>query len=99
MNMELNVRNTLSSEFVLFQNVPNPFSDITEIQFSLPGAGDVTFTVYDLSGREILRQTTTYNAGNNTIALRADQLNATSVMYYTLETAYGTASRKMIQIR
>ena len=99
MNMELNVRNTLSSEFVLFQNVPNPFSDITEIQFSLPGAGDVTFTVYDLSGREILRKTTTYNAGNNTIALRADQLNATSVMYYTLETAYGTASRKMIQIR
>jgi hypothetical protein len=99
MEMKLNVRNTLDSEFVLYQNVPNPFSDNTEIQFSLPGASDVTFTVFDLSGREVLRQTNTYNAGNNTIALRADQLNATSVMYYTLETAYGTASRKMIQIR
>ena len=99
MDMKLNVRNTLNSEFVLYQNVPNPFSDNTEIQFSLPGAGDVTLAVFDLSGREIYRQTNTYSAGNNTIALRADQLNATSVMYYTLETAYGTASRKMIQIR
>ncbi|MDA8693270.1 cohesin domain-containing protein, partial [Saprospiraceae bacterium] len=99
MDMELSVRNAIDSEFVLYQNVPNPFSDNTEIQFSLPGAGDVTFTVFDLNGREVLRQTNTYNAGNNTISLSADQLNATSVMYYTLETAYGTASRKMIQIR
>ncbi len=99
LNVDLNIRGIESTEFVLYQNVPNPFSNNTEIQFSLPEGGDVTFSVYDLNGREILRETNTYTKGSNTITLNGDKLQSTSVMYYTLESAYGTASKKMIQIR
>jgi hypothetical protein len=99
LDVELGLRGSDNTEFVVFQNVPNPFSDNTEIQFTLPSEGAVTLSVFDLNGREILRQTNNYAKGNNTITLDSDQLQATSVMYYTLDSAYGTASKKMIQIR
>ena len=99
LNIDLNVRGIENTDFVVYQNVPNPFSNNTEIQFSLPGESDVTFSVFDLNGREILRQTNVYTKGINSISLNSEQLQSTSVMYYTLESAYGTASKKMIQIR
>ncbi len=99
MNVGLNVRGHVSSDFVLYQNVPNPFSNETQITFSLPGNSDVTFTVYDLSGREIVRRTKDYTGGTHSIVLSKDELDATSVMYYKIESSYGTASKKMIQIR
>ncbi len=37
----------------LEQNYPNPFSDFTNIRFTLNGASQVTLKVYDLLGKEI----------------------------------------------
>ncbi len=36
---------------VLYQNVPNPFSGMTTIGFTLPEAAMVSITVYDISGK------------------------------------------------
>ncbi len=35
----------------LFQNYPNPFNDVTRIQYRLDQTSDVTFEVFDISGR------------------------------------------------
>lgn len=43
----------LNSEFVLSQNYPNPFSKVTTIDCYLPKAGNVTLSVFDMSGKEI----------------------------------------------
>jgi len=99
LDIDLTFRGIEAQEFVLYQNVPNPFSNVTEIQFSIPGDSDVTFSVFDMNGREVMRQNNSYTAGNHKITLTKEQLNSTSVMYYQLESAYGTASKKMIQIR
>jgi hypothetical protein len=42
--------------FSLDQNYPNPFNPSTTIQYSLPKQSNMSFTIYDLSGRTILTQ-------------------------------------------
>ncbi len=99
MNLHLNYANADISDFILYQNIPNPFAGNTEIRFSLPASSDVTFTVYNVNGSEILRRTSRYEGGNNSILLSSEELTSSGLLYYKLETAYGTASKKMIQIR
>lgn len=99
LDMRLNVRGEKSSEFVLYQNTPNPFTEATDIRFSLPDESDITFRVYDLNGKEILRETAHYTKGTHTITLNRDELNVTGVMYYTVESVFGVETRKMIQIK
>lgn len=45
---------------------PNPASDVTNVQFELPRAGQVTLTVFDLMGRPISQLRRQYNAGQQT---------------------------------
>jgi len=99
MDMNIKFRGQELGEFVLYQNVPNPFLETTDIRFKLPFNSNVVFTVYDMTGRELLKNKANLDAGLHTIQLTRDQLNSTGVMYYKIETDYGTDSRKMIQIR
>lgn len=53
------VTNNIPTEFVLYQNFPNPFNPITKIKYDIPpskGAGGmiVKLIVYDLLGREVV---------------------------------------------
>jgi len=45
----------LPSAYALHQNYPNPFNPGTTLRFDLPEASDITITVYDLLGREVVR--------------------------------------------
>ena len=39
------------SELRLLQNIPNPFSDRTNIRYHIPGDGQVNLWIYDVAGR------------------------------------------------
>ncbi|UCD38625.1 MAG: DUF3459 domain-containing protein, partial [Fidelibacterota bacterium] len=43
------------SIFSLSQNYPNPFNPSTNVDFTLPAAGQVILTVYDILGREVVQ--------------------------------------------
>lgn len=45
--------NELPKDFSLMQNYPNPFNPKTNINFSIPEAGNVRLVVFDITGKEI----------------------------------------------
>jgi len=99
MDLELEFRGEERESFVLYQNTPNPFLETTDVSFKLPKASNVQFTVFDVTGRILMQERDYLDAGIHTITLYRDQLRSMGVMYYKVETDYGSDSRKMIQIR
>jgi len=90
---------TAKEEFVLYQNSPNPFTDKTEIKFSLAGPSDVHYSIYDSNGKVIAENDATFKAGRHVIILDSYNLNASGVMYLRMETEFGTATQKIILIK
>ena len=90
--------NTVSNGFELFQNTPNPFKAETTIGFNMPAAGAVTLTIYDVSGRTLRLIEMDAVKGANSVNVNRDGINATGVLYYQLETATETATKKMILV-
>lgn len=46
-------RNQIPEKFEMYQNYPNPFNPETTIEFSIPDAGKVDLTVYDITGQKV----------------------------------------------
>jgi hypothetical protein len=87
--------------FTLSQNVPNPFNSSTVINFSLPEAGHVTLSVYDILGREVTRLLdASFPPGIHAVPWDARDSNgrelASGVYFYRLTTPTGQISRKMV---
>ncbi|MBK6931819.1 MAG: T9SS type A sorting domain-containing protein [Saprospirales bacterium] len=85
--------------FELYQNTPNPFINKTQIGFYLPEAAEATLTVFDESGRMIFTQTGDFGKGYNAVTIDRAMLSTTGVLYYKLETASNSATKKMIQTK
>jgi hypothetical protein len=83
--------------FELYQNQPNPFVNKTFIGFHLPEATSATLRIFDETGRMVFTQNGDFAKGYNTISVDRALLNTTGVLYYTLETATDSATKKMIQ--
>ncbi|MEM9548589.1 MAG: T9SS type A sorting domain-containing protein [Bacteroidota bacterium] len=85
--------------FAVYQNRPNPFMESTNISFFLPEAMDVELTITDVTGRLLMKNTSTYAAGKQTIEVKNSDLGATGVLYYTIKAGEYTATKKMISVR
>ncbi len=49
----VDVRPPFSKHFILFQNAPNPFDELTKIRFELEMASDVELCLYNILGEEV----------------------------------------------
>jgi hypothetical protein len=85
--------------FELYQNTPNPYINTTMIGFHLPEATEATLTIFDESGRMIFTQTGDFGKGYNAITLDRNMVNSIGMLYYKLETATDSATKKMIQTK
>lgn len=89
----------IPESFTLEQNYPNPFNPTTTIRYRLPRESEVTLTIYDLTGREVIELVNEAQfAGEYSVALDASNL-ASGVYLYRLKTAVFTASRKMMLVK
>lgn len=67
---------------MLNQNAPNPFFGTTNISFELPASGDVTVTVYDLTGRQVAEVANGhYAAGSHSIMFDGSSLASGTYVY------------------
>ncbi len=81
----------------LNQNAPNPFSDLTVIEFSLDQSVEVDFNIYNLLGKVVHVKTLNANTGTNRIELNASTLNLSPGIYlYSLTIEGQSVTRKMV---
>ncbi len=89
---------SLDASFTLYQNRPNPFKETTAIGFRLPETAATTLTVYDVTGKVLKVVTGEFQKGYNEVTMKKNDLNATGVLYYQLDSDTYTATRKMVII-
>ena len=72
-------------DFTLFQPFPNPFNHETNLSFNLPLPGEVSLTVYNILGQEVLSENRNYAyAGKQSISLAGEKLGANGLYIYRL---------------
>ena len=68
--------------FRLYQNVPNPFKDVTEISFNLPEASHVRLVVYNALGEMIEELVSArYDAGKYSVQFKTGNLSSGTYFY------------------
>jgi hypothetical protein len=68
----------------LGQNIPNPATNSTRIDYSIPEAGEVIFHVRSISGQLLYSKTTGASRGTNSIELNTSTF-AAGVYFYSME--------------
>ncbi len=85
-----------SGIFELYQNTPNPFSQETNISFRLPEAGPVKLSLYEVTGKILRVYEVKGTKGINILKVKRSDLNATGVLYYQLDAANHSETKRMI---
>jgi hypothetical protein len=98
-SVENNLENFISDDFTLFQNYPNPFNPSTTISFSLPQAGQVKISVYDMLGREVAVLVNDYlESGIHTLSFNGSGLSS-GVYIYRIESGGFVKAKQMILLK
>lgn len=74
---------------------PNPVSDLLQVSFDGNEGGQYVLTLYDVSGRLVLRKDITGQAGRNTHTIQADELQ-NGVYFVTVESGGKTSRVKVV---
>ena len=84
------------TQFMLYDNYPNPFNPSTTIRYSIPEASFTTLIVYDALGNKVSSLVNeTKSAGSFEVIFDATKLSS-GIYYYTLQSGSITETKKMI---
>jgi len=85
--------------FELAQNYPNPFNPSTIINYSIPEAGNIRLSVYNLVGEEVAVLVNGFSqAGSFEVTFDASNLS-TGVYLYKLQSANSVQTKKMMLLK
>jgi len=84
---------------ILLSNYPNPFNPTTRIQYTLPHDSKVSLSVYDISGREVIKLVDEVKvAGNYSVEFNGNNLSS-GAYYYRFTAGTFTETKKMMLIK
>ncbi len=90
---------TLNKDFTLEQNYPNPFNPTTDIRFTLPEAGFVRLSVFNMLGQEVaVLQNAQMSAGVHTIKFDGATLG-NGIYFYRLNANGNQMTKKMMLMK
>jgi hypothetical protein len=93
------VKNTTPAVYLLEQNYPNPFNPTTSISYSIPKAGNVKLTVFDVLGRDVAVLVNEFKtAGSYTIEFNASEFSS-GVYFYRIEAGDFKDVKKMTLVK
>jgi len=99
MDVQMVFRNVESTDYELFQNTPNPFSERTDITFNMKESGFATINVFDVTGKQIRTIAQVFGKGKNTVTVDLKDSGINGVLYYQLTADGFTSTRKMIVVK
>jgi len=89
----------IPENFDLIQNYPNPFNPSTRIRYELPVAGEITLTLYNLLGMEVMQlDRGVKKAGIHYVSINARHL-PNGIYLYQLRAGSFVKTRKMSLIK
>jgi len=95
----LTMNHTLTQDLELFQNVPNPVVDYTEISFYLPKTGKVHLSLHNNLGQEIVVITDArYDAGSHKVEMKTENINP-GVYFYKLISGKEKITKQMTVVK
>ncbi len=95
----INIGKNIPASFILHQNYPNPFNPSTKIDYDLHAAGQVTLSVYDVTGKFICNLVNeNQDAGSYNIYFNAVNYSS-GIYYYRLKAGDFTETKKMILVK
>ena len=86
-----------NDKMALYQNVPNPFSNSTDIKFYVEDESEATITVYNTLGAIVNQKTITTIVGENKVTIKADDL-ASGTYIYSLKYKNAVTTKRMLVI-
>lgn len=89
----------IPQSFALRDNYPNPFNPLTQINYELPEASDVTLTIYNIKG-EVVTTLVENNQAAGYYTATFDAHNAASGVYlYQIQAGSFNQTKKMILVK
>lgn len=86
-------------EYKLSQNYPNPFNPVTNIHYSIPKSGNISFKVYNMLGHLVATMFEGYqSAGSYNVDFNGSDL-ASGVYFYTLTADGFNDTKKMTLVK
>lgn len=71
-------------QFEVYESIPNPFVDATEIKYYLPSPGEVQYTLYNASGQVLWDKKHEGNGGRNYLQIKGEDLQKEGLYYVCL---------------
>jgi len=85
--------------YLTADNYPNPFNPVTTISYSVPNAGNVKLTIFDLVGRVVSEPVNSYQtAGTYSITWNGSNFPS-GIYFYRLEANHNCFSNRMILLK
>lgn len=88
-----------SEDLLVLQNTPNPFKDMTMVEFFLPQRDEVNFTITNAAGQLVYNEVNTFDAGWQQWTISKKDLPATGQYFYSIKSGGELITKSLVFVR